>query len=91
MSFCYKPLINNCHILDSFPQRTYNTICNTHPPNPMTVSYYNRTAERYRITLDITVSDDFNPHQIDWRKVLDLQDNESVESVTEDLSNPVSW
>ena len=51
----------------------------------MTVSYYNRTAERYRITLDITVSDDFNPHQIDWRKVLDLQDNESVESVTEDL------
>ena len=57
----------------------------------MTVSYYNRTAERYRITLDITVQDDFNPHQIDWRKVLDLQDNEAVESVTEDLSNPVSW
>ena len=60
-------------------------------PNPMTVSYYNSTAERYRITLDITVQDDFNPHQIDWRKVLDLQDNETVESVTEDLSNPVSW
>ena len=57
----------------------------------MTVSYYNTTEERYRITLDITVSDDFNPHQIDWRKVLDLQDNESVQSVTEDLSNPVSW
>ena len=57
----------------------------------MTVSYYNRTAERYSITLDITVQDDFNPHQIDWRKVLDLQDNEAVESVTEDLSNPVSW
>ena len=61
------------------------------PSNPMTVSYYNRTAERYRITLDITVQDDFNPHQIDWRKVLDLQDNECVESVTEDMSNPVSW
>ena len=57
----------------------------------MTVSYYNRTAERYRITLDITVQDDFNPQQIDWRKVLQLEDNESVESVTEDLSNPVSW
>jgi hypothetical protein len=57
----------------------------------MPVSYYNRTAERYRITLDITVQDDFNPHQIDWRKVLDLQDNECVESVTEDLSNPASW
>ena len=57
----------------------------------MAVSYYNQTQQRYRITLDITVLDDFNPKQIDWRKVLDLQDNESVESVTEDLSNPVSW
>ena len=57
----------------------------------MTVSYINRTDQRYRITLDITVEDDFNPQQIDWRKVLDLQGNESVESVTEDLSNPVSW
>ena len=57
----------------------------------MTVSYYNRTQQRYRITLDITVEDDFNPQQIDCRKVLDLQDNESVQSVTEDLSNPVSW
>ena len=57
----------------------------------MTVSYYIRTEHRYRITLDITVQDDFNPHQIDWRKVLDLQDNECAESVTEDMSNPVSW
>ena len=57
----------------------------------MTVSYYNSTAQRYRITLDVTVLDDFNPQQIDWRRVLQLEDNESVESVTEDLSNPVSW
>jgi hypothetical protein len=57
----------------------------------MPVTYYNRTDQRYRITLDITVQDDFNPQQIDWRKVLQLEDNESVQSVTEDLSNPVSW
>ena len=57
----------------------------------MTISYYNRTQQRYRITLDITVEDDFNPQQIEWRKVLQLEDNEVVESVTEDLSNPVSW
>ena len=57
----------------------------------MAVTYYNRTEQKYRITLDITVEDDFNPHQIDWRKVLELQENESVESVTEDLSNPVCW
>ena len=57
----------------------------------MTVSYYNCTDQKYRITLDITVQDDFNPHQIDWRKVLQLEPSECVESVTEDLSNPVSW
>ena len=60
-------------------------------PNLMTVSYYNRTQQRYRITLDITVEDEFNPRQIDWRKVLQLEPNESVESVTEDLSDPLSW
>ena len=59
--------------------------------NLMTVSYYNRTQTRYRITLDIVVDDEFNPHQIDWHKVLQLEGDESVESVTEDLSNPVSW
>ena len=57
----------------------------------MTVSYIQCTDQRYRITLDITVEDDFNPQQIDWRKVLQLEPNESVESVTEDMSNPVSW
>ena len=57
----------------------------------MAVSYYNRKQQSYRITLDITTLDDFNPQQIDWMKVLELQDNESVECVTEDLSNPVSW
>jgi len=57
----------------------------------MTVSYYNRTQQRYRITLDITVEDDFNPQQINWSKLLQLEGNEHVDVVTEDLSNPVSW
>ena len=57
----------------------------------MAVTYYNRTDQRYRITLDITVEDDFNPQQIDWRKVLDLHSNESVLSYTEDLRDSVSW
>ena len=59
--------------------------------NFMSVSYYNQTKNRYRITLELDVEDDFNPRQIDWGKVLELHSNESVESVTEDLSNPVSW
>jgi len=54
----------------------------------MAVSNTYRTTERYRITLEVCVEDDFNPQQIDWRKVLDLQENESVNSYTEALSIP---
>ena len=57
----------------------------------MSILYNQEIKSKYRITLDITTLDDFNPHQIDWRKVLKLEDNESVDVVTEDLSNPVSW
>ncbi len=57
----------------------------------MTVSYYNQTKTKYRITLDISVLDDYNPHQINWDKVLNLQENETVESYIEDMSNPVCW
>ena len=57
----------------------------------MPVTNTNSYSTKYRITLEVCVEDDFNPQQIDWRKVLDLQDNEAVESITEDLSNPVSW
>ena len=57
----------------------------------MTVSNYYGQKSKYRITLELDVLDDFNPRQIDWRKVLDMQDNETVESVIEDLNIPVSW
>ena len=56
---------------------------------PVTNTY--RTQSRYRITLEVCVEDDFNPQQIDWRKVLDLQENESVNSYTEALSIPVRY
>ena len=57
----------------------------------MPVSYYNSTLNKYRITLELDVLDDFNPQHIDWGKVLQLEDNEYVESYIEDMSNPVSW
>ncbi len=57
----------------------------------MPVLYDQAVKSRYRITLDIDVLSDFNPNQIDWKKVLDLGGNESVDSYTEDLSNPVRW
>ena len=57
----------------------------------MAVSNIYGLKSKYRITLEIEALDDFNPHQIDFRKVLQLEDNESVESVIDDLENPVSW
>ena len=57
----------------------------------MAVSNIYGLKSKYRITLEIEALDDFNPHQIDFRKVLQLEDNESVESVIEDLENPVCW
>ncbi len=57
----------------------------------MSVSNIYGQKSKYRITLELDVLDDFNPRQIDWRKVLDMQDNETVESVIEDLNIPVSW
>ena len=57
----------------------------------MSVLYSQAQKSKYRITLDVEVLSDFNPKQIDWAKVLDLQCNESVESYIEDMSNLVSW
>ena len=57
----------------------------------MTVSYYNRTLTKYRITLEVDVLDDFNPHAIDWAKVLDIGADESVVSYTEELDIDPEW
>ena len=57
----------------------------------MPLTYTNRTQQRYRITLDLSVEDDFNPRDINWDKVFDLGGNESVESYIEELDLPVNW
>lgn len=44
---------------------------------------------KYRITLELNVNEDFNPHQIDWNKLFDLDRNEHVKSYVEDLS--IRW
>jgi predicted component of type VI protein secretion system len=56
-----------------------------------TSSYLVGQKSKYRITLELNVMEDFNPHQIDWNKILDLQGNEQVNSYTEDLSRPDRW
>ena len=57
----------------------------------MSVLYKYGQKSKYRITLELDVLDDFNPHDIAWDKVFQLEDNESCQSIIEDLSNPVSW
>jgi|TARA_B100000900_G_scaffold376904_1_gene359934 hypothetical protein len=57
----------------------------------MSVLYSQAEKRKYRITLELDVLDDFNPRQIDWDKVFEIQDNEKVESYIEDMSNPVRW
>ena len=57
----------------------------------MPVSYVKASKSKYRVTLDLEVQEDFNPHNIDWEKVLDVQGNERVNSYVEDLSCPDRW
>ena len=58
----------------------------------MSVAYSQTQRQRYRITLDILVMDDFDPHQINWEELFEMEGTERViDSYVEDLSNPVSW
>lgn len=57
----------------------------------MANSYLAATKTKYRITLELEVLPDMNPHQIIWEKVLGLEPGEKVESYVEDLSTPDRW
>ena len=50
---------------------------------PVTNAYC--SATKYRITLELDVLDDFNPRQIDWAKMFELAEDESVECYIEEL------
>tara|TARA_Y100000592_G_scaffold99102_1_gene174020 strand:- start:426 stop:593 length:168 start_codon:yes stop_codon:yes gene_type:complete len=51
----------------------------------MSVSYFQGQKKHVRVTLTLSVQDDFNARQIDWRKLFELEPNEEVESYIEDL------
>ena len=58
----------------------------------MSVLYSQAQKQRYRITLDIEVMDDFDPHQINWEELFEMEGTERViDSYVEDLSTPVRW
>ena len=57
----------------------------------MPVTYTNRNRSKCRITLELDVHDDFNPRQINWAKVFELQEDESVECYIEEDKYADSW
>jgi hypothetical protein len=58
----------------------------------MSVAISQAQKQRYRITLDLEVLDDFDPHQIHWEDLFELEGSERViDSYVEDLSTPVRW
>ena len=77
----YKYLL----LLDTFPQLCYSTNSYSQGSNPLPVTNAYCNATKYRITLELDVVDDFNPRQINWEKVFDLAEDESVECYIEEL------
>ena len=57
----------------------------------MSVAYQIAQKQRYRITLEISAFPDFDPHQIDWRKLFELEPNEKVSAYIENLDCPDRW
>tara|TARA_B100001250_G_scaffold261937_1_gene225647 strand:+ start:93 stop:266 length:174 start_codon:yes stop_codon:yes gene_type:complete len=57
----------------------------------MSVLYNQQTKSKYRITLELDVLNDFNPRDIVWDKVFQIQDNEQIDVYIEDLSIPDSY
>jgi hypothetical protein len=55
----------------------------------MSVTYLQGQKKTVRVTLDLSVYSDFDARQIDWRKLFDLEGDESVEAYVKDLD--VEW
>ena len=51
----------------------------------MTVLYTQGQKKQVRVTLTLSVLSDFNARQIDWRKLFELEGNETVESYIEEM------
>ncbi len=55
----------------------------------MSLAYAQKS--KFRVTLELEVFEDFNAHNVDWERVLDIQGNESITAYVEDLSTPDRW
>ena len=57
----------------------------------MSVAYHQAQKQRYRVTLELDVMSDFDPHQLDWEKLFKLEPAEKCDAYVEDLSTPDRW
>lgn len=57
---------------------------------PMSI-YAQSQKTKYRITLELDVFNDFDPHQVDWEKLFELGGNESAHAYIENLSADPTW
>ena len=53
--------------------------------------YAQSQKTKYRITLELDVFDDFDPHQVDWEKLFELGGNESAHAYIANLSADPTW
>ena len=84
-------LINNRWKIDNISQAFYTSQVSP-TESIMSVAISQAQKQRYRITLDIEVLQDFDPHQISWEDLFELEGSERViDSYVEDLSTPVRW
>ena len=86
----HQPLINTPKILDIHCQASYNNSI-TLRSTLMSVAYHQAQKQKYRVTLELEVLGDFDPHNLDWEKVFKLEPAERVIAYVEDLSAPDRW
>jgi hypothetical protein len=53
----------------------------------MSHSVRSKAKNKFRITIEIDAYDDFNPFQINWKKLFELNENERVKAYVEDLNS----
>ena len=57
----------------------------------MSVAFHQAQKQKYRVTIELEVLSDFDPHNLDWEKIFDLEPAEKVSAYVEDLSRPDRW
>jgi hypothetical protein len=82
--------INIPKVLDIYCQASYNNSI-TLRSRLMSVAYHQAQKQKYRVTLELEVMSDFDPHNLDWEKVFNLEPAEKVIAYVEDLSTPDRW